>query len=86
MTISLFSLRLIKENNSDKLSNLIVCKIKKLFSCNTFEELELKFSDGRVLTVGQFIDSSNPLLQDIYAFDFFAYKYINFELLDQFKG
>ena len=50
------------------------------------EELELKFSDGRVLTVGQFIDSSNPLLQDIYAFDFFAYKYINFELLDQFKG
>ena len=50
------------------------------------EEFELKFSDGRVLTVGQFIDSSNPLLQDIYAFDFFAYKYINFELLDQFKG
>lgn len=50
------------------------------------EELELKFSDGRVLTVGQFIDSSNPLLKDIYAFDFFAYKYINFELLDQFKG
>ena len=50
------------------------------------EEFELKFSDGRVLTVGQFIDSSNPLIQDIYAFDFFAYKYINFELLDQFKG
>ena len=50
------------------------------------EELELKFSDGRVLTVGQFIDFSNPLLEDIYAFDFFAYKYINFELLDQFKG
>jgi hypothetical protein len=50
------------------------------------EELELKFSDGRVLTVGQFIDSSNPLLQDIYAFDFFAYKHINFELLDRFKG
>jgi hypothetical protein len=50
------------------------------------EELELKFSDGRVLTVGQFIDSSNPLLHDIYAFDFFTYKYINFELLEQFKG
>ena len=50
------------------------------------EELELRFSDGRVLTVGQFIDSSNPLLKDIYAFDFFAYKYINFELLEQFKG